>query len=171
MIEIWERIHAWFDENAPAGYGNLRAGAGAGDIAMAEKVMGLKFPPDLATSYRVHDGQGNEPGLIGGEGWCLLPLKDTVAFWQKRCEASPRFKECVPLAWGGAGDYIFLDLSSSAKSAGSIIVQRSDSEEPDVVAASFRSWIEEFADKLEGDEFAYSEADDCVMYADEIDLD
>ncbi|WP_439624491.1 hypothetical protein [Gemmata sp.] len=51
-----------------------------------------------------------------------------------------------------------------------MIVQRSDTGGPGPVAPSFRLWLEGFADKLEGDEFAYSEADGCLMYADEIDL-
>jgi len=171
MKTVWKRIHAWLNENAPAGYGHLRPGASAEAIQATEQAMGLKLPADVRASYRIHDGQGNEPGLVGGEGWCLLPLRDMVAWWRKWCEPGQRFRECVPVAWGGAGDYIFLDLSPAAKPPGRVIVQRSDTDGPDLVAPSFRAWLEDFADKLEGDEFAYSEADGCLMYADEIDLD
>jgi len=171
MKAVWKRIRAWLDEHAPAGYGHLRPGASADAIQAAEQTMGLKLPADVKASYRVHDGQGNEPGVIGGEGWRLLPLHDMVALWRKWCENSQRFRECVPVAWGGAGDYIFLDLSPAAESPGCVIVQRGDADGPDPVASSFRSWLEEFADRLEDDEFAYSEAEGCVMYADEIDLD
>jgi cell wall assembly regulator SMI1 len=171
MKAVWNRIHAWLDENAPAGYGDLRPGASADAIQAAETAMGLKLPADVKASYRVHDGQGNEPGLIGGEGWCLLPLEDMVAWWRKWCEPSDRFRECVPVAWGGAGDCIFLDLRPTAESSGCVIVQRGDTDGPDPVAASFRAWLEEFADKLEDEEFSYSEIDGCLMYADEIDLD
>ena len=171
MKTIWKRIHTWFDENAPAGYGNLRPGASADAIRAAEKAMGLKRPADVKASYRVHDGQGNEPGLIGGEGWCLLPLQDMVAWWCKWCEHSQRFQECVPVASGGVSDHIFLDLSPAAASPGCVIVQRSDTEGPDPIASSFRSWLEEFADKLEDEEFVYSEVDGCLMYADDIDID
>ncbi|MFQ3593043.1 MAG: SMI1/KNR4 family protein [Gemmataceae bacterium] len=170
MKVVWKRIHAWLDENAPTDYGQLRPGASAEAILAAEKSMGLKLPAAVKASYRVHDGQGNEPGLIGGEGWCLLSLKEMVACWQKWSK-HVRFRECVPVAWGGAGDYVFLDLSPTAKPPGCVIVQRSDTDGPAVVAPSFRLWLEDFADKLEGDEFAYSEADGCLMYADEIDLD
>jgi len=48
------------------------------------------------------------------------------------------------------------------------MVQRRDSNEPDPIARSFRSWLEDFANKLDNDEFAYSEDDGCLMYADEI---
>jgi cell wall assembly regulator SMI1 len=171
MEEVWKRIEGWLDENAPAGYANLRPGASAEAIQAAEEAMGLKLPADVKASYRVHDGQSNEPGLIGGEGWCLLPLQQMVAWWRKWCEQSQRFRECVPVAWGGAGDYIFIDLSPTTTSPGCIIVQRSDTDGPDPVASSFRSWLEEFAEKLEDDEFAYSEDDGCLVYSDEIDLD
>lgn len=51
------------------------------------------------------------------------------------------------------------------------MVQRVDSDEPDLVAASFRAWLEDFANKLDNDEFAYSDSDGCLMYADEVDID
>src|SRR5262245_42248200 len=171
MKAVWKRIHTWLAANAPEGYGDLRPGASAEAIQAAEKAMGLKLPADVKASYRVHDGQSNEPGLIGGEGWCLLPLQQMVAWWRKWCEQSQRFRECVPVAWGGAGDYIFMDRGPATASRGSIIVRRSDTNGPDPVASSFRSWLEEFAEKLEDGEFAYSEDEGCLMYADEMDLD
>lgn len=171
MKAVWKRIHVWLDANAPAGYGNLRPGASAEAIQAAETAMGQKLPADVKASYRIHDGQGDEPGLIGGEGWCLMTLQDLVKFWRKWCKRSPRYRSCVPIAWGGAGDYIFLDLAPDANTPGQVIVQRSDTDGPDLVAASFRAWLEDFADKLEDDEFAYSEADGCLIYADEMDLD
>lgn len=102
MKAVWKRIHAWLDENAPAGDGHLRPGATASAVQASESAMGLKLPADVKASYRVHDGQGNEPGLIGGEGWCLLSLKEMVAWWRKSSKRAPRFRECVPVAWGGA---------------------------------------------------------------------
>ena len=68
MQSIWKRIHTWLDTNAPKGYGSLRDGASAEAIQAAEKAMKLKLPADVKTSYRIHDGQRKEPGLIGGEG-------------------------------------------------------------------------------------------------------
>ena len=68
------------------------------------------------------------------------------------------------------GDYIFLDLRHGEQ-PGRVMIQRLDSDVPDRVAPSFRSWQKDFADKLEHDEFAYSASDECLMYADEIDLD
>jgi cell wall assembly regulator SMI1 len=171
MKAIWNRIYAWLDANAPEGYGQLRTGTSAEAIRAAEEAMGLKLPADVRASYRVHDGQGKEPGLIGGEGWCLLSLREMIEQWRRWSRSDPKDAGCVPVAWGGAGDYVFLDLRPDAGEPGRVLVQRRDRGEPDPVAPSFRSWLEDFADKLDAGEFAYSEDDGCIMYVDEIDLD
>jgi len=171
MKAVWNRIHAWLDANAPKGYGHLRPGATAEAIQAAEKALGLKLPADVKASYRIHDGQRTEPGLIGGEGWCLLSLREMVKTWRRWSRHDRAFARRVPVAWGGAGDYIFVDLSADAEEPGRVIVQRIDTDDPDPVASSFRSWLEGFAEQLEDDEFAYSEDHDEIMYVDEIDLD
>jgi hypothetical protein len=68
-------------------------------------------------------------------------------------------------------DYVFLDLRPDVKERGRVMVQRHDRNDPDSVAPSFRSWLEDFADRLDAGEFAYSERDGCIMYADEVDFD
>jgi cell wall assembly regulator SMI1 len=170
MKAVWKRIHTWLDANAPESYGHLRPGASAEAIRSAEQTLGLDLPTDVKASYRIHDGQDSEPGLIGGEGWCLLPLQEMVELWRGWFRSDPKDAGCVPVAWGGAGDYIFLELRSDAEKPGRVMVQRRDCDDPDTIALSFRSWLEEFADKLDAGEFAYSEDDGCIMYADEVGL-
>jgi cell wall assembly regulator SMI1 len=160
-----------FDENAPEGYGQLRDGASAEAISAAEKSMGMKLPDDIKASYRIHDGQENEPGLIGGEGWCLLSLQEMVEQWGRWSQSNSENARCVPVAWGGSGDYVFLNLKSTAGESGCMMVQRADSTEPDPLAPSFAAWLTRFADQLDEGEFAYSDAEECVMRVDEIDLD
>jgi hypothetical protein len=41
-------------------------------------------------------------------------------------------------------------------------------DEPDPFMPSFSFWLADFADHLEKGEFAHSEEDGCLMYADEI---
>lgn len=171
MRAVWTRIHRWLDANAPKGYGHLRPGASAEAIRTAETEMGLKLPADVKASYLIHDGQSKEPGLIGGEGWCLLPLRDMMKAWRRWSRHDPKYASRVPVARGGAGDYIFVDLGAKDKNSNRLIVQRSDSDTPDPVAPSFRAWLEDFAEKLEDEELTYSEEHGEIMYADEIDLD
>jgi len=171
MKAIWNRIHVWLEANAPEGYGHLRPGASAKAIQTAEETMGLKLPDDVKASLRVHDGQANEPGLIGGEGWFLMSLEEMVEQWQRWSRADPRDAGCVPVAWVGTGDYIFLDLDPKSDQTGRLMVQRRDTIGSNPMAPSFRSWLEDFADMLEDGEFAYSEEHGGIMYADEMDLD
>jgi cell wall assembly regulator SMI1 len=171
MKAVWQRIHAWLDASAPAGYGDLRPGASAKAIRAAENAMGLKLPDDVKASYRIHDGQGNEPGLIGGEGWRLLSLQEMVETWGRWSRADPKDAHCVPIAWIGTGDHVFLDLDPDSKVPGRLMIQRSDSADPDPLMPSFSFWLEDFADELEDGVFVYSEDDGEVMLADELDLD
>lgn len=131
--------------------------------------MGLKLPADIEASYRVHDGQGKEPGLIGGEEWCLLPLRDMVKCRRRWLKGDSERASRIPVAWGGAGDYVFVDLA--AEKPGRLLIQRRDRDAPDPLAPSFLAWLTDFADQLESDEFAYSEDAGEIMYADEIDSD
>jgi cell wall assembly regulator SMI1 len=171
MKDIWIRIHAWLDENAPEGYGYLRPGASDSAISAAEQAMRLELPDDIKASYRIHDGQENEPGLIGGEGWCLLPLREMVEQWGRWSRSDLKNARCVPIAWGGSGDYVFLNLRPETGESGCLMIQRGDSTDPDPLTPSFTAWLTRFADQLEDGEFAYSEDEECVMYEDEIDLD
>ena len=171
MKDVWKRIHAWLVANVPEGYGHLRPGADAEAIRAAEKAMGLKLPADFKASYRIHDGQDIEPGLIGGEGWFLSPLQEVVKSWRHWSGATPKDGPRVPIAWIATGDYVFLNLDPGSEEPGSLMIQRRDHADPDPLAPSFRAWLEDFADRLEDGEFAYSEEDGEVMYADELDLD
>lgn len=100
-----------------------------------------------------------------------MSLREMVSGWRGWCKNDPRFRGRVPVAWGGAGDYVFHDLGPDADPKGAVVVLRGDSAGPDPVASSFRAWLEAFAADLEADAFAYSAADGCLMYADELDLD
>ena len=171
MKAVWKRIHTWLDANAPAGYGHLRPGASVKAIRAAEGAMRLKLPDDVKASYRVHDGQDTEPGLIGGEGWRLLSLQEIVEVWGRWSRADPRDAQYVPIAWGQMDDYVFLNLDPTTEEPGSLMIQRRDSADPHPLATSFRSWLEGFADQLEGGEFTYSKEHDEVMYANELDFD
>jgi cell wall assembly regulator SMI1 len=169
MKTTWNRIHDWLGANAPAGYGHLRPGASTKEIREAEKAMGLKLPADFKASYRIHDGQATEPGLIGGEGWRLLSLREIVDTWRRWSEAEPENACCVPIAWLGTGDYVFLNLDPNSDATGRLMIQRSDCAEPHPFMESFSRWLKEFADELENGVFAYSEEDGEVMLADDLD--
>jgi hypothetical protein len=125
----------------------------------------------MKASYRIHDGQGTGPGLIGGEGWKLLSLQEIVGWWEHWSRADPKNARRVPVACIGTGDCIFLDLDPDSEDPGCLSIQRRDSAEPDPFLPSFSFWLEDFAGELEDGEFAYSQEHGEVMLADELDLD
>jgi cell wall assembly regulator SMI1 len=122
-------------------------------------------------------GYGNlRPGasaeaIRAAEGAMGVKLREMVKSWRRWARHDPRYATRVPVAWGGAGDYVFVDLGSGAEQPGRLIVQRSDHDGTDPVTPSFRAWLEGFAEQLEDDEFTYSEEHGEIMYADEIDPD
>src|SRR5437763_1611020 len=107
MKAVWKRIHSWLDANAPIGYGNLRSPASAEAIRTAENAMGLKLPDDIKASCDIHDGQGTESGLVGGEGWRLLSLQEIVETWGHWSRVRTKGAYRVPIAWIGTGDFVF----------------------------------------------------------------
>ena len=131
--------------------------------------MGVRLPDDVKASYRVHDGQGQEPGLIGGEGWLLLPLRDVVETWGRWFQANPDDAHRVPIASNRGSDFVFVDLDPASEGSGSIMIQRADSADPDRLAPSFTAWLAQFADELEDGVFAYSQEDGEVVLADDVD--
>lgn len=165
---VWKRIHTWLDANAPLDYGSLRPGASAKEIQAAEKAMGLRLPDDFKASYHIHDGQGMEPGLVGGEGWRLLSLKEIVETWGRWSRSNPMDTQRVRIAWIGTGDYVFLNLDPDSGEPGCLMIQRADSIEPDPLVPSFSTWLENFADELEDGVFAFSEDDVEVVLADDL---
>jgi cell wall assembly regulator SMI1 len=168
MQATWERLHTWLSAKAPAGYGDLRPAASESAVQQAEHAMGLKLPDDLKASFRTHDGQGREPGLIGGEGWWLLPLHDVVETWNRWSAANPAYAGRVPVAWNGAGDYVFVNLDPDAQRPGGVMIQRADSTDPDPLANSFTAWLEAFADELEQGVLVYSEEYGGLAPADDV---
>jgi cell wall assembly regulator SMI1 len=175
MKTIWNRIHAWLKENAPAGFGNLRPGASAKAIADAEKAMGLKLPADVKASYRIHNGQGDDPlwvdtGLVGGEAWRLISLQEIVEQWKLWSQARTAYDHRVPLACNAMSDWVFLDLHPASASRGCLRVQRHDRRQTDPFFSSFSSLLDDFADKLEEGEMVYSGEEGGLVYEDELDL-
>jgi hypothetical protein len=105
----------------------------------------------------------------------LLPIQRMVQLWGRWSQDDEKDACLVPLAWIGTGDYVFLNLDldfrnldPDAEEPFYLLIQRRDSTDPDPFVPSFSFWLEDFADELERDVFAYSEELGEVMYAGEI---
>jgi cell wall assembly regulator SMI1 len=177
MKQIWERIHTWLRQQAPAVLDSLRKGAAEETLRAAEEAMGVTLPADIRESYRIHDGQaagahGFAPGLV--EGLELLSLEEAVAEWGRRIQRLAEGSDhgvpswhpaWVPLLRGG-NEGAFLDLSGP----GAPVLAWARNETPFPIAQSFTGLMEAFAEDLEAGVYIYHEEVGGLVPTDEENL-
>src|SRR2546421_31964 len=140
MQTVWKRIESWLNGNAPEILSDLLPGATGKKLRSTEKILGVEFPDDVKSSYRIHDGQQGQSSPLMGE-WQLLSLEDMVSQWKimKDLVDAGKFDNVtsapvgpvradwwnlkwIPIAYNGAGDFYCLDLNPAPKgSIGQII--------------------------------------------------
>jgi cell wall assembly regulator SMI1 len=186
MEEIWKRIDSWLEANAPVVFQSLQPGASDSQIQAVEDALSIQFPEDVRASYRIHNGQSTVDygahGLIplAREFLCLERLQHK---WQVNEEvfgggdfpdldgdSDPGIRadwwnrRWIPLTSDGAGDSECLDLDPADGGAvGQIITMMTHDNRREMVASSFRSWLEEYATKLESGEYVFSEESDGIV--------
>ena len=79
MDEIWARIEAWLDKNAPRALASLRSPADELDVAKFERKLGATLPDDFRASLRRHNGQFPTFAVFGR--WELLDLQRLSELW------------------------------------------------------------------------------------------
>jgi cell wall assembly regulator SMI1 len=142
--------------------------------------MGVRLPDDVRAAYRIHDGQDGQD-LFNGRRW--LPLADVVRLWEMMMEACTEdgppdavpeeaevrtdywLADWIPLAWGGMGDRLFLDLNPPpAGKLGQILLWWKDLDPTaSVEADSFADALEDLAFQLEeGDWTTHPDYDGLV---------
>lgn len=176
MKEIWKRIETWLEANAPEIFDDLEPGASDQEIKEAEEYLKVEFPEDFKDSLKIHNGQkGNASWLI--DGWQFLPLEKIMEEWDAwsdlmnsgdfegiRSYSKGQIKndwwnpKWLPLTYSGEGDHYCLDLDPDFGGyKGQIIISWHDMPNRDLVANSFREWLEKFAVDLENDKYVIAE--------------
>ena len=80
--DAWSRIVAWSKANNPEAVADLRPGATADAIAAAESAIGVQFPDDLKTLYRLADGsEVDYPGQLDDGHW-FMPLAQAIELYE-----------------------------------------------------------------------------------------
>ena len=97
MNTIWARIEAWLRQHAPEEIGdNLLPPASNRRINHLEDITGLRLPPAMEQSYKVHDGCW-VPMFLFGEvyGGVLSALQVIESDWLrwKEVSAECRFEQ------------------------------------------------------------------------------
>jgi cell wall assembly regulator SMI1 len=90
----WNRIKAWNKAHRPDQTEILNPPASVTALRAFEKAIGQKLPPDVVESYRVHDGQNDDPHFHASLLYSapLLSLKDALLQW-RRLERHRRLPE------------------------------------------------------------------------------
>lgn len=181
MQAIWTRIEDWLANNAPETLRNLNPGATDAEIASTEEFIGISFPDDFKDSYRIHNGQraydetpdGQQIDYCLMDMWQLLSLdriKDEWSCWKGLLDDGT-FDDSnitldngvetgwwnplwIPLTSDFCGDHHCLDLSLGG-SEEQIIMMWHDIDTREIVAPSFKAWLEAFADDLEAGHYAF----------------
>ncbi len=129
MQQIWARLEAWLQANAPEMLEMLQPGALDEQIVATERALGIQFPDVVRQSYRIHNGQTDYGyGLINGRE--LLSLERIQQEWEVWYELltggefadiasepdagvrSDWWNACwIPLTYDGAGNHDCLDLA------------------------------------------------------------
>ncbi len=186
MKELWKAIEDVYAKKYKLKLG-LRPGAKEGEIAAAEKAMGITFPPDFRASLAVHDGQGKNPSTEWAPG-CnhLVPLKSMVAQWKEEAELAKEYNtdpkianrhQCghrvmnyvyhskrIPIAgteyWDG--DKAYLDLVPAPQGASGQVIALTTECDFDVVGSSFGGFLESLLAVLQSDALVRSEDEDAL---------
>ncbi len=180
MRKLWQRIEAVLRRTAP----NLRAalpkGTSSTELANAEKQLGLTLPDDIRASHAIHDGTGGAdvlPQSAYGRviGVAQLSLSEAIRDWQMWREShehgfddsrahpkgpikakwwNPRW---VPVTWDGGGDHLCLDLDpDTGGTVGQVICFSHEIGPVDVVAESWRAFLERYAADLEANRLRFN---------------
>jgi cell wall assembly regulator SMI1 len=174
MKTIWHRIETWLQANAPAVV--LNPPASRAEITEAETVLGVTFPPDLVETFLLHNGQADgTPWLL--DGWEFMSLErivDEWTVWKDLLDGGdfdgshsdsdgatvtdwwhPRW---IPLTYDGAGNHHCLDLHPGPSgTAGQIIRMWHDDPSREVLARSYREWLDLLVTAFEAGRYELSE--------------
>ena len=169
MKQTWETIETWLGANVPGVLEKLLAPATLQDIQRAEEILGVSLPEEVRESYFIHNGQALDEGtaafgLIAGHE--LLRLSYITAAWRGykaqydegsfdvMPEPVPGLKDdfwnpkWIPITTMGTSEHHCIDLDPGpGGTVGQIILWSRDGHR-EVVARSFKEWLEQFAQDL-----------------------
>jgi len=187
MQEIWTYIESWLYANAPKIFDTLQPGASDTQIKAAEDFLSIQFPAEVKASYRIHNGQSDHSyGFLNWKEFLSLErMQEEWAVWKQLLDAgqfedfetspdagigsdwwSPQW---IPLTYDGAGNHDCLDLNpGEGGNRGQIITMWHDEPEREIVAPSFREWLEQYAEGLKLGQFVFSEEDESIFNVDDM---
>lgn len=180
---IWARIEAWLRRHAPDELEHLRPPATNRRINRLEDATGLRLPPDMEQSYRVHDGCWVGlflfDGAYGGVLSSLQAVEDDWRRWravawecgfadlpaQPAGPIRPQHWDpgWLPVTDAGSGNFFCVDLHPAPAGAVGQVIWYDRVDGPvRVVGAGFAAWLEQTASGLEAGRYAYHLAEGFI---------
>lgn len=184
MEEVWRRIQLEFDKKYPIMNSTLNTGVSESDFFELEKIIGNPLPNEFKEFYRVHNGQ-QQTHLTLFDGDLLLDTNRIIQEWQNwhailpeieqqvlnefgsRIESSPEKgikkdwwnRNWIPFTSNGCGDSFCIDLDPDAEGKyGQIIRMWHDDALRELVAESFKDWIEKYILDLQDNKYEFSDS-------------
>lgn len=189
VAESWDRIKAWYSENAKSIGGDLAKGASATAIRRFEKEIGASLPEDFRESVMIHNGGGWwVPSRYGD----LLSLDQILTNWRKYSdwlargtyatsdgswEANAIEGPIKPIFWNkkrvyvtdNSGNHLTLDLDPPADGRYGQIIHHSHEVGPTkVVASSWGEFLSKLVEELESGKYVYLPDEGCIELVEEI---
>ncbi|MBD2121075.1 SMI1/KNR4 family protein [Trichocoleus sp. FACHB-262] len=175
MEIIWKKIDSWLTTHAPQVMESLHSEATDEEIAQAEAFFGVDFPDDLRLSYRIHNGQAEDSYSLFPE-LEFLSLQSMIAISQKWQDCANEDFRCAPEdisegIWNGWWNRYWIPFTNESNGAcecvdlapaaggcvGQVVIVEWQEPARQLVAPSFRAYLERFADTLERGEYQFSE--------------
>lgn len=174
--DLWNRFETWLSKNAPHLKAELNPSVAAQDLEELEKMIDSKLPQDYVDFLKIHNGQERDgEGLIDTEEllsseriieeWTVWKgLLDSGEFADYESKPDKGIKndwwnsKWIPVTYDGNGNHYCLDLDpASDGSVGQIIRMWHDAAERELIAPSFKDWMDNYLTALNKGEYLYSE--------------
>lgn len=162
----WDKILQFVEIHCPVIHKTIKNGCSEEDLNEAERTMGLKLPPDMRCSYRIHNGQRlTSPGLMGSmsihshyRSESLLDLDTVMAGYRYR----DGLRGCAPLTFclhSGLTQFLAVtdedgyERNTVFYPSQNIVDEGSVGIDSFITGSSFEEWLTTYANHLESNDF------------------
>jgi cell wall assembly regulator SMI1 len=178
--EIWKQIEIWLNTNAPQVMNDLYPGASVFEIKNLEKFVEFQLSESLKESLRIHNGQDGRFRLV--YPWEIFPtdgilleiqrmnsdfleeLRSNNVELEDGLETRGSVKSTI---WNdkwipfSSGNLLCIDNDpAEGGRIGQVILWAADPPYVEVIAPSYRTWLGQFANDLEGGKYKWDAEDE-----------
>ena len=186
ISETCSRLETWIKANAPHLTSAINAPATQQEIDDLEKILGANLPEDFVAFLKIHNGQDQDSdGLINTEELLSTDrITDEWKVWKTllekgdlnlKSEPDKGIKsdwwnaKWIPITYDGSGNHYCIDLDpANGGQYGQIIRMWHDSSERELIAPSFKAWLNSYVGDLEKGNYVYSEDWGGIIHKDDL---